>query len=207
MLPVICVSALAALLLVEPTQSNGSDAAKRCATKGQTVVETEAARVWRVRGSETPGFSIESDYVAYGCLKRDGRTRKLGECAGGPDGGCAYAFVLSGRFVGYDDLLASRCCGTTGNFFVTDLSSGTRRKSKDLGDADWEVVDDVVTPRGSAAWIRQESDFEHYRVHRLQNGKDQVLDRGTDIDPKSLRRKGYRVYWRHAGEVRSARLK
>jgi hypothetical protein len=200
----LLVCALVALLLHgAPPASSGSTVAKRCATKGETVVETDGARVWRVR------HPTEGVLVYFGCLKGGGANRRLGTCddIAEYDNGCVYAFVLSGRFVAYDDLLTSRCCGTTGNFFVTDLRTGGRRRSKPLGNGDYQVVDDVVTPRGSAAWIRQEADREHYRVHRLQNGKDQVLDRGTEVEPTSLRRRGHRVYWRHAGETRSARLK
>ena len=70
----------------------------------------------------------------------------------------------------------------------------------------------VVTPAGRLAWIGVRimrgaiADAEVRR--RVPNSADQtvVLDHGTTIDPRSLRKGAGRVQWRNADVARSARL-
>jgi hypothetical protein len=66
-------------------------------------------------------------------------------------------------------------------------------------------TDLVVGPGGAAAWILREG--ETYTVTRqAPGGEAEVLDTGTAIDGRGLVLADGRLYWRHAGENRTAAL-
>jgi hypothetical protein len=70
----------------------------------------------------------------------------------------------------------------------------------------------VVTPRGRVAWLALRRTGLHtlaIEVRRRAHGPDRhsaLLDSGTGIDPRSLRRRGGRVVWTNAGATRSASM-
>jgi hypothetical protein len=70
----------------------------------------------------------------------------------------------------------------------------------------------VVTPAGRLAWIGARVsrgvvvDAEVRRRIRATRDATFPLDRGTGIDPRSLRRSGSIVMWRDDGVARSAGL-
>jgi hypothetical protein len=70
----------------------------------------------------------------------------------------------------------------------------------------------VVTPRGRVAWLALRRTGLHtlaIEVSRRAHGPDRqsvLLDSGTGIDPRSLRRQGGRVVWTNAGATRAASM-
>ncbi|MEA2224599.1 MAG: hypothetical protein QOH83_2975, partial [Solirubrobacteraceae bacterium] len=70
----------------------------------------------------------------------------------------------------------------------------------------------VVTPRGRVAWLalrRTGLQTLAIEVRRRAHGPDRhsaLLDSGTGIDPRSLRRRGGRVVWTNAGARHSASM-
>jgi hypothetical protein len=77
-----------------------------------------------------------------------------------------------------------------------------------------EIEGIVLKPNGSVAWIleRQVWDFNNpynqtYGVWKSDAGDDaELLDSGSDIDPRSLTLNGSTLTWTRAGEPRSATL-
>lgn len=70
----------------------------------------------------------------------------------------------------------------------------------------------AVTPRGRVAWLAvRRSGLRVLTVEVLRrahgpNRRAVLLDRGTDIDPRSLRRRGGRIIWKRAGVRHSASM-
>ncbi len=82
-----------------------------------------------------------------------------------------------------------------------------------------------VKPNGAVAWIAcriedngpeewgdprpnciRRGAFNEVRKYDARSPKPKTLDRGRGIDPRSLRRKGSRIYWRHGSLRKSATL-
>ena len=69
-----------------------------------------------------------------------------------------------------------------------------------------ERVTDVVLRRdGAIAWIEEAGGVRS--VRRRLRAKTVLLDEGTQIGPRSLRRRGDRVHWRNGHRARSAHLR
>jgi hypothetical protein len=70
----------------------------------------------------------------------------------------------------------------------------------------------VLTPRGRMAWLAvrlARGGIVAAEVRRRAHGPDRhsiVIDSGSDVDPRSLRRHGSRVSWVKGGVARSAEL-
>lgn len=102
-----------------------------------------------------------------------------------------------------------------------DLRTGGHRTvhhvvalDKTVGDGDEIVRSLVLKPNGSLAWIASYEDVGEptYEVNVIETGRDNrrtMLDEGAEIGPRSLAlsANGARIYWKNAGEVRSAPLR
>ena len=194
----LAVAAATVPVLASPAAAIHRRPVGDCKTVGTTIAANGAVRVYR-RGGRT-------EYVAYACLTRTGRTRRLGQfdSDGGP-----RAFALAGRFVAYDHLICTHF-ECRGGLRVLDVRSGAiRRIPLAAGRGHATAVE--VTESGAVAWIRTFSApdnsavFAEVRKHDADG--ETVLDSGPGIDRNSLARSGAAVYWTHDGSPRSASLR
>ncbi len=104
------------------------------------------------------------------------------------------AIRLSGRFVALSQNISGcgACFSDEGDYVVVrDLATGRatfRQRRSTQGD----IEDLVLKSNGSAAYldrlrIEAPSDRRPVDVHVVTRGTDNIVDRGTDIDPTSTR--------------------
>ncbi len=211
-----CAAALAAAVLLAPAatadftpppgESARSYAAPHCTLKGaRTIAANRHVRVFRARGA------------VFGCRRTANRAYGIGhggaECQ---NSDLIDSAVVAGNFVA----LNVRSCSLTNqssSVNLVNLRDGRGRfRSVPLStagsDASYDAIRGMaVTAAGRLAWIgvrvsgrgraivaaevrRRRPDFSDQSV---------VLDSGTGIDPRSLRRVGSMLRWRSAGVARS----
>jgi hypothetical protein len=177
----------------------------KCRSSGRTLARTPQVRV-----SARP--SSANDYAVYACLRRTGQTVHLGDMVGDPGayGDALYAVKAARVYVVYDSLECQRgeCIG---GLHVRNMESGVVRHERELTDRDQEVTDDVVTPRGSAAWIRKRivNATPFYVVRTMDSrGRQHRVGFAPDIDPSSLtyNRQTHRASWLQGGNQRGVSL-
>jgi len=161
---------------------------------GDGPILTDAYRDGRFVFSDPPAFAAFGSFVGYGVRDvREGRTVvEVRDAAAGWDAPVLRRLRAAKRpgkrigiaevKIGRDQALAWTTCplGEIGDSYAVKFHDGCE-----------------------AAWWGA-----FVRVFRARAGSRtiELLDRGRRIPPRSLRRKGDRIYWKNAGRVRSARL-
>ncbi len=191
----------------------------RCAPRSPstTVLRSRRAWVWQARGSD--GSNV------HACLLSTGRPRWLtpddqGTCS---NTGCetVAAVSLAGRYVAYYDSWSVDYDNASGDsLIVLDLRSGKVVLGADTGTgADCpgcvggrvypSVVRTVLRPTASVAWTNT-TDWTGPAVNEVwktDRGGRRRLDRGTTVDPNSLRLHGSTITWTDGGSRRTASLR
>ena len=213
----LVVSLAAALLLPSPASASpvpqagqraASVRAPHCTMKGaKTIAANRRVRVFEV-----------GDAV-FGCRRTANRAYKIGhggsECQ---NNDLIDTAVVAGNFAALNVRTCSLYDSESSVALVNLRDGRVRFRSAALStpgsESSYEAIRGmVVTPAGRLAWIGVRivthgviADAEVRR--RVPNSADRsiVLERGTTIDARSLRKGGGRVSWRNAGVARSARL-
>ena len=156
--------------------------------------------------------------AVFGCRRSGNRAYEIGhdrsECQ---NNDAIDTAVVAGNFAALNVRTCSLYDSESSVALVNLRDGRVRFRSAALStpgsEASYEAIRGlVVTPAGRLAWIGVRImrgaivDAEVRR--RVPNSADQtvVLDHGTTIDPRSLRKGGGRVQWRHDGAAHSARL-
>lgn len=191
------------LLIACCIPAGAADAAKRhsCSPAGsRTVVSDRLGRVYVVSPDAQPAY--------YGCLYRIGRRTALESNA--DDIG---RIKMAGRYVAYSwDVASSQGSATV--LERIDLRSGRRVELDSLLTGRYtseQVRRFLVTSFGAVVWARYADDdpLPTGEIRKIDAEGRETLDSGMDIHAHTLRlsRTGHRVYWRNAGEQKSARLR
>jgi hypothetical protein len=220
----IIVAALAAAAVaVMPAAARSAPA---CAHRGAMVLATSQARVFRqgkVRTGETKGAPLY-----YSCSLRTGHVRRLnrrGEFGINPV--TASSIRLAGHYVGYveHDVEA---LGTPPFAIVVDARRGhviRDPQGSDQEDLDFDIVSNVLTARGTEAWITRDCvrsttepttcaqpQTTEYRVTISDSTTghsrfgERVVAHSTTIAPHSLALAANRhaIYWTDASAAQTA---
>ena len=213
------------MLVVIGASAVAQDDLYDCESSGVTLFKTEQVRVYGERGRGDQAQAV-------GCYRASGDGPILTDRY--MDGRLVFhdppAFAAFGSFVGYG--VRDEREGRT-VVEVRDVAAGweapvlrrlaaAKRPHKRIGIAEVKIGRDqalawTTCPLGEIG----DSYMVHFhegcesawwgafvRVFRARAGSTtkELLDRGRRIPPRSLRRKGDRIYWKNAGRVRSARL-
>ena len=193
-----------------------STAAPVCGpANAKTIKQAGDVRVYRHRSG---------DYAAYGCMRGVGRSFRLEATGVDPIESEESAIrrepiAIAGRFVAF----VSDGSGGDGasDFDYTsvdrvDLRTGKRRYSsctdwlddeEDDGCATGLKVTGLVLRRtGGYAYLQRLTTAER-RVHRVDPRGHVELDRGRDVELRSLRLEGTRLSWHRAGTTMTASLR
>ncbi len=174
----------------------------------KTLVQGRRARVYVV------GTRLErADGGAYGyaCLART-RGRVLLEGVGclGSSSGCRTLgpVAVAGRFVAYASQTYGGAYGDE-HFALVVLDLRTRKVRYEThegipAEVQAGISDVVIRPTGAAAWLWTRGGTPV--VSRTPGCGPTTLAEGDDINPAALWRNGRRVFWRQAGQDRSAAL-
>ena len=185
-----------------------ADAATR--NKCRTSSTTGGAKIIK-RSSAVVVFTKRLGY--YGCAYSGGPIKQLLDEGGGIDERGGSAPQISGRYVAYATL-GSAIGDEFDRVVVWDLKEG---KLKYRASSNF-VVDLVVKANGSVAWTQgsvvdeaegQPQVYEVRALSAVDRQGDLLLDRGADIDPRSLALTADReqVNWTRGGTRRSAPLR
>lgn len=185
----VCV--LAALALApDPAQSR----ARACPPAGlRTLTATREVRVFR-KGEET-----------YAChVRARGRPHFL---AGRNYDETIRVLRISGKYVGYSAVADND--PDTASVRVIDVRRGTLERLDRRGGT---VTDLELRPSGSVAWISRLPDGRpavplRYEVYSGGDGETELIDEGTDVDPRSLVLRQRTLYWTRGGVRRSVTLR
>ena len=165
--------------------------------KSRTIRDDGTVRVYK-----------QSNQV-FACHRAHGRRVSLGLDGNiYVDWHAVHLIRLSGDLVGSVHSCGCRMQNRVGLPRLTVVDLRARRTILDVRAPYNRVVfftDLVVGPDGTAAWILREG--ETYTVARQAPGaEEQVLDSGSAIDARGLVLADDRLYWRNAGENRTAPL-
>ncbi len=165
-----------------------------------------------MQGAHSRVFASKGDLI--GCTRGSARRTRLGFDGTGcleSHSGCVGVdrAAVAGRFVAFNTF---QCCAYGDAFFsltVRDLRSGRRRLAFNAGRIAVEratLLGVVVRRTGTAAWVmsrapQADGSAATIEVRRSPGCGPTLLDRGSGIVPRSLRRTGTRVTWRR-GVVR-----
>jgi hypothetical protein len=199
------IAAVALVLAVLPPDA---DAAARCPfTRHRTIAATKSVRVYRAF-SRTAGTM-----AAYACAL--GSTRRVFLGTDSTDAEYTVSHVqIAGRFVAFFEQYSGRE-GASPDLTVVDVRAAKVLHKETDGEiqspSSWDGLAIVLSARGSVAWVTEERETATGRlVNRIVEAADadgrRVLDSDPTIDPNSLALAGSWVYWRHAGETRTATL-
>jgi hypothetical protein len=201
------VLAATIVLVAAALWSSDADADRPCTVsqRAQTLVRTP------------DGVLYARHNHAFGCLNSTGRTRRL-PAHGSGNSVLFVAFGLSGRFAAY--VVGE---GDYEDVTVADLRSGRTIVTQQASPTFARDVKSLVVKRnGSVAWIAQGGGyspegmkpcscgaFEVHRVSARRPGRDEMLAKGVDINPKSLRLVNHRrqIAWREGGRRHLASLR
>ncbi len=180
-----------------------------CAAKGRTLAANRHVRVFNPTADH--GRSI------LACRRRSHRAYVIGnpgECQNSAEIDTA---VVAGTYAAINVLTCS-LTHTDAGLGLVDLrnghivfSSGALSTPSQESEGDG-IRGMLVTPRGRVAWLavrRSGLTVIGVEVRRRAHGPDRhsvLLDSSPSIDPRSLRRRGDRVYWTKAGVLRSASM-
>jgi hypothetical protein len=199
----------AASFVPAPGQRSHSVRAPHCTLPGaRTIAANRHVRVFSAR--------VRSWREVFGCRRAADRAYAIGDAGGECQNyDLVDGAVVAGNFVA----LNVRTCSLTSSSSVVKLvhlgDGRVRFGSIPLSTRGPESSYDairamVVTPAGRLAWLGVRVargvviEAEVRRRIRGTSGASVVLDRGTGIDLRSLRRVGSIVRWRHDGVPRSA---
>lgn len=187
---------------------------RRCAPRrAHVIVASDRAQVYRANSK----YGVPE---VFGCLRSGGRARWLGEAfteSSQGDTGIERE-TLAGTFVAFGEESTQNLGERTSASFhvaVVDLRTGrlVHRAPTGTPERAYEgeiglgpVVDLLLTPRGSVAWIAEgwNAHPATYEIHALDPRGNRVLASGGDVDPSSLARVGARITWSQAGVPASA---
>jgi hypothetical protein len=193
----------------EAGQRAKSIRAAHCTLKGaRTIAANRKVRVFSAR--------VRAWREVFGCRRSANRAFAIGDAGGECQNyDLVDAAVVSGTFAA----LNIHSCSLTSSFSVVklvDLRDGrvhfaSAPLSTPGSDTSYDAIRGMVlTPAGRLAWLGVRVargavvDAEVRRRTRGTTGASIVLDRGTGIDPRSLRRSGGRVRWQSGAIARSA---
>jgi hypothetical protein len=194
-----------------PGQRARSVRAAHCTLPGaRTIAANRHVRVFSAR--------VRSWREVFGCRRAANRAYAIGDAGGECQNyDLVDSAVVAGNFVA----LNVRTCSLTSSSSVVKLvhlgDGRVRFGSVPLSTTGPESSYDairamVVTPAGRLAWLGVRVargvviEAEVRRRIRATLDGTFLLDRGTGIDPRSLRRSGSLVLWRHDGVGQSAGL-
>jgi hypothetical protein len=182
-----------------------AEAAKRrgCSPRGaETIVANRKVRVFAVEFSPRAG---EASY--YACLRgRRARVSRLGEdVIGGGTGLFLGRFQLKGRIVAWAETACYMSAGCS--FDVYSFHVGRARELRQYSGSN--LVAMQLAETGSLAVIAQAPDQEGRRagtpaVVKVEADGATVLDKGEDIDSRSLAIGGSWVYWTRGSQALAA---
>lgn len=204
-----CAAAAAAAPVPAPGERAHSIRAPHCTLKGaKTIAANRHVRVFSAR--------VRTWREVFGCRRSAGRAYAIGdagrECQ---NYDLIDSAVVAGNFVA----LNVRTCSLYGSSSAVKLvnlrDGGVRFAAAPLSTAGPDTSYDAVrgmavTAAGRLAWIGVRVargavvEAEVHRRIRGTDGASVLLDSGTGIDPRSLRRVGSLLRWRHDGVARSA---
>lgn len=182
------LAASAALAVAALAQFGGtpSPASSRCsdAAGARPILRSDDALIYARNGA---------DYV---CVPATGALRRLGDSR-------SIRFPqLAGAYVGFE----RQGSGGRSEVVVVDVSQqGSSRSLPAPG----SVGSIALTGSGTVAWISTALDGSGLVVHEASTERDELLDRGTDIDAGSLATSSDQLllYWKRGGEARFAPLR
>jgi hypothetical protein len=203
----------AALAVAALIHADVAPASHGCPTRSTATVEivkrTPEAVVF-ARAPRQPSTGGPSK-LSYGCQFRKGSTYRLNFVSdpGGFD--LVRGFRLTGRFVAYENDIASAAGPDFPVVVVRDLVSGRvlrQLPASDDADSSYGAWDIEVKRNGSVAWIGAgtRADRPRYEVHVADRAGERMVDAGEAIEPRSLELAPDRtsIRWRRMGEARSA---
>lgn len=188
----------------------GTIRAPHCSLKGgRTLAANRHVRVF--------DGAVKRRALALACLRSSNRAYVIGDPRECQNSAAIDSAVVAGTYAAINVRTCSLTHSDSGIGLV-DLRNGhVVFSSRALATASLESETDairamVVTPRGRVAWLalrRTGSTALTVEIRRRAHGPDRqsvLLDSSADIDPRSLRRRGDRVYWTKAGIERSASM-
>ena len=185
--------------------------APRCTLKGaRTVVANRHVRIFNASHAKHGGLT-------FGCLRSADRAYALGFVGECQNNDVVDTAVVAGTFAALNVNTCGLASSESRIALVTLRNGHVVFASEPLstpGDPDgYDAIRGmVVTPRGRMAWVAvriARGVVVAAEVRRRAHGPDRrsvLLDSGSDIDPRSLRRHGSRVSWVKGGVARSAAL-
>jgi len=187
------------------------EAGRSCASAGRRVLAANTVTVITARAEHNGNYT-----GVRACVRQTGRLSDLQDVGErNPLVAVRRPWALSGMRFAYVGLQTD--AGGDGHaLFVTNVSRPGRRVALDSGPSHDPPFRSVVVRRGgSTAWITGAGTRGYPYVVLLCERKPclmrdhdfRVLDRGTDIRPQSLRRRGDRVLWTAGGRTRSAPMR
>jgi hypothetical protein len=155
----------------------------------------------------------------WACLYSSGKRHFLGDhdpgLPTGDDGEAVSPVRLRGALGGWEYRTWDHYGGGSYKVAVWNARTGklihSTSQSGD-GTADipaWSSDNFVMDRAGSVAWIAIEDGYTSWTYHMFESDTTKgarLLDSGTSIDPKSLKRHGEVVSWRNGKETRTARF-
>ena len=207
----LLASAAAAAPVPAPGERAHSIRAPHCTIKGaKTIAANRHVRVFSAR--------VHTWREVFGCRRSADRAYAIGDAGGECQNyDLVDGAVVAGNFVA----LNVRTCslyGSSSTVKLVNLRDGrVRFASAPLStvgpDTSYDAIRGMaVTAAGRLAWLGVRVaggavvEAEVHRRVRGTSGASVVLDSGTGIDPRSLRRAGSLLRWRHDGTPRSARI-
>jgi hypothetical protein len=188
----------------------GTTRAPHCSSKGgRTLAVNRHVRVFDTAARVRP--------LALACLRSSNRAYVIGDPRECQNSAAIDSAVVAGTYAAINVRTCSLTHSDSGIGLV-DLRNGhVVFSSYALARVSLESEADAiramaVTPRGRVAWLalrRTGSSALTVEIRRRAHGPDRqsvLLDSSAGIDPRSLRRRGDRVYWTNAGIERSASM-
>jgi hypothetical protein len=183
----------------------GTIRAPHCSLKGaRTLAANRHARVFETRG------------LALACLRKSDRAYVIGNPRECQNGAAIDTAVVAGTFAAINVRTCSLTHSDSGIALVNLRNGHVVFSSDALTTPSLESQTDairamVLTPRGRLAWLalRRGTTTLAVQVRRRAHGPDRqsvLLDSAADIDSRSLRRRGGRVFWTKASGEQSASM-
>jgi len=186
------------------TQVSSAHAASCGAADGQTLAASRLARVYSLQGE------------VYGCAVGTHRSYRLGAGARTLRESRVGPIAVAGEDAAYG-LTGFGVDTISSEVVVRNLASGQRihraSASTFVAAESFQSVDSIVVRAdGAVAWISQASSIiSHqtptFQVWRIDARGKSLLDSGSSIVSRSLRRSGSLVSWRSGSSTRTATLR
>ena len=171
--------------------------------RARTIKDNGVVRVYSV-----PAPHLTRD--VYACLYANGKRRFLGIVWGDTGDGAVVSPVrLRGRLVGWIASGYDHYGQSSYRITVQDVRSGRILHSAEQSDLGWSSETFVMDRAGSIAWTSEGYDLDgnYHQVFKSDTSRHaELLDSDLSIDPRSLRRHGKVISWRHGHSARTARF-